>query len=261
MYIVIDIGGTKMRVAGSADLSKFDEPIILDTPQDYDEALKKVADVAQHISGEKIDKVAVGKPGGRNLPQWKGKPFAADLKSLIHAPVHLENDTALVGLGEAVYGAGKGAEIVVYITVSTGVNGARIIDGAIDRSRRGFEIGGQYLSIGDTPQTLEDLVSGKAIQERYNVASPKDLGKEHPVWEKLARILAFGVHNTILHWSPDRVVIGGSMMNEIGIPIPRVETHVRGMMQKFSEIPEIVHSSLGEVGGLWGGLARLEQIV
>jgi len=80
------------------------------------------------------------------------------------------------------------------------------------------------------------------------------------VWEELAQLFAYGLHNTILHWSPDRVVLGGSMFNEVGISVERVRAHVAEIMRKFPEVPEIVHSQLGDIGGLWGGVARLKQI-
>ena len=89
---------------------------------------------------------------------------------------------------------------------------------------------------------------------------PRDLGKDSPAWEELACIAAFGIHNTILHWSPDCVILGGSMCNEIGISPARVQTYVESIMKKFSKIPPISHSSLGDLGGLYGGMARLKQI-
>jgi predicted NBD/HSP70 family sugar kinase len=260
MYLLIDIGGTKTRVAGTVDMEKFSEPVVIDTAQGYDEAVAKIAEAALAVSdGIVLRGAIVGCPSTtKNLPQWKDRRLGVDLSAALHTDVRLENDTALVGLGEATYGAGKGAPICVYYTVSTGVNGVRIVDGKIDVSRYGFEIGGQILGTEASANCLEDLVSGAAIGKRYGM-HPRDLGKDNPLWEELAFMLAIGVHNTILHWSPDRVVIGGSMMNEIGIPVPRVEEHVKNLMQKFSTVPEIVHSSLSDMGGLWGGLALLRQ--
>lgn len=258
MYILVDIGGTKTRVSGSLDLATFREPMLFDTPQGYDEAIAKIVEAAGQISEGMVLRGAVaGRPGSRHLPQWKGRDLETDLGAALHAPLLIENDAALVGLGEATHGAGKGAGICVYVTISTGVNGVRIVDGAIDVSRQGFEIGGQYLGM-EPVLTLEELVSGQAIHNRYSM-HPKDLGKDNPIWEELARTLAFGIHNTILHWSPDRVVIGGSMVNEVGISIPRVAEHVRTLLHKFPTVPEIVHSSLGDIGGLWGGMALLKQ--
>jgi len=273
MYILLDIGGTKTRIASSLDLTSLGgEPIIIDTPQDYQKGLSEIAEAAMSVSGGNLIKgIAAGvktnlskdkripltAPQGKLL-DWKQRPLADDLEKLLHAPTALlENDTALVGLGEAVYGAGKGIPIVVYVTVSTGVNGVRVVNGHFEASHEGFEIGGQYLSM-NPQKTLEELVSGTAVTERFGMV-PKDLGKESPVWEELARTFAFGLHNTILHWSPDRVVLGGSMFNEIGISVPRVTEHVRSIMRKFPDVPEIVHSSLGDFGGLWGGMALLSQ--
>jgi hypothetical protein len=105
-----------------------------------------------------------------------------------------------------------------------------------------------------------DIFSGTAIAERFGVKSPKELGKDHPVWEELARACAFALYNTLLHWSPDRIVLGGSMFNDIGISIERVSAHLRDINRAFPTMPDIAHSSLGSVGGLWGGLAALQNL-
>lgn len=253
MHILVDIGGTKTRVAASRDLERFDEPIILDTPQDDDVFLETITrSITEAAAGEAVSEIAIGKP------HWRRRQGIADeLAKRLPAPIRFENDTALVGLGEAHFGAGKGATIFTYITISTGVNGVRIVDGRIDRSAQGFEIGGQYLGI-DTAASWEEMISGRAIQKRFGI-HPKELGKEHEVWEELARVAAIGIHNTILHWSPERLAIGGSMMNEIGIPVDRIRFHLEAIMRKFPALPEIVHSELGDLGGLWGGLALLRQ--
>lgn len=273
MKIVADIGGSKTRVAATTDLESFADPVIIDTLQDYDEGIEALSDAIKRASGgEQIEAMAIALAGvlshdkrmvtgARHLPFWRSHDIVGDLEKRFSSKVHLENDTAQVGLGEAIFGAGKGSSIVVYITVSTGVNGVRIVEGKIEPAALGFEIGGQYLIVGDgaEPKSLEDLISGKAISQKYSVASPKMIEKDSPVWEELARYTAYGVHNTILHWSPNKVVLGGSMFNEIGIKVPRVHEHVQGMMKKFPEVPEIVHSSLGDLGGLWGGLVILRS--
>ncbi len=271
MYIVADIGGTKTRIARSEDLGQLDEPVILDTPQNYNDGVADLIRTCRQMSGGgKIDAMAFDIAGlvsadgnipvaAPHLPDWRGKALVNELEAALSTKVHLLNDTAQVGLGEAIYGAGKGAHIMAYVTVSTGVNGVRIVDGKIDPAAYGFEIGGQYLFISDEARTLEELVSGRAVQEKYEI-NPKHIEKDSPVWEELAQLFAYGLHNTILHWSPDRVVLGGSMFNEIGIPVERVKAHVAQIMRKFPTIPEIVHSELGDVGGLWGGIARLKQL-
>lgn len=271
MYIVADIGATNMRIARASGTDSFEDPIIERTRENYDEGIAVFIEHAQTLAGEEpIEAISIGLPGilsrdkrsfvnAPNLPQWNHHTLADRLEGTLHTRVYLENDTAQVGLGEAVFGAGKGSTIMTYITVSTGVNGVRIIDGKIDRATFGFEIGDQFLFIDGEPQRLQDLISGRHISKKYGV-HPRDLGADSPVWEELARILAYALNNTIMHWSPDRVVFGGSMFNEIGISIDAVRTHLAPLLTRFPEMPELVHSSLGDLGGLYGGLARLKQI-
>lgn len=271
MYISVDVGSTNIRVAGSRDLENLTEPSIAHTPKTYSKGITHIIGHAKEIAtGEKIGAIVIGLPARLNpdkrgifkvkyLPDWDGRAIASDIEEALSTKAYLQNDTTQVGLGEAVYGAGKGVRIVVYMTVSTGVNAVRVVDGVVEPSVYGYETGFQYLSMEEPPLDLMGLIAGSTISERFGVSSPKDLGKEHPVWEELARYAAFGIHNSILHWSPERVVLGGSMFNEIGIPVDRVKFHLQQIMKAFPKLPEIVHSSLGEVGGLWGGLARLRQ--
>lgn len=292
MYIVADIGGTKTRIAGSRDLASFYEPVIIPTEREYEKAIITIEEIAKKIAGEeKIEAMAVGLRGRLSrdkrslfsdaiLSDWSGHSVASDLEGKLGTKVYMENDTAMVGLGESTYGAGKGAPIVAYITVSTGVGGARIVDGKIDRAAIGFEIGHQYISVDErlvtrhasfeglsegvrkileTCQELEKLVSGSAVERLYGtpaVAIPED----SPLWSDLADLLTFGIYNTILHWSPDKVVLGGSMFNRIGIHVDRVNDDMQKLLTGFlPEIPVLAHSELGDLGGLWGGLARIKQ--
>lgn len=268
MKILADIGGTKTRIAGTNDLLGFSVPVIYDTPQIYSDGVAAFIKNAKEIAGtEIIDGVQIGIRGKITkergsmtdtvLHDWSEKPLAHDIATTLQAQVELENDCAQVALGEAYFGAGKGVSILAYISVSTGVNGCRIVDGHVDRAVQGFEIGGQYLNI-DPTITFEDMISGTAVQNQFKM-HPKDLGKDNPLWIELAELCAYGVHNTILHWSPERVVMGGSMMNEIGISVPLVSENVKKMLKKFPVAPEIVHSSLGDLGGLWGALVLLRQ--
>lgn len=271
MHILIDIGGTNIRITKSDDLERFNDPLIIKTPLPYAEGIQALSNAVRTVAaGTVVQSIVVGIRGSVSqekgtthdigaIKDWSGKPIVAELKSAGGtSSVFLENDTALVGLGEATYGAGVDAGIVAYVTVSTGVNGVRIVDGRVDKTAQGFEIGGQYIQ-GDTKYSLEEIISGAAIEKKYG-KHPRELGADSPVWEELARMLGVGLHNTLLHWSPNRVVLGGSMFNEIGIKVDKVSQHVREIMKKFPTTPEIVHAKLGDLGGLWGGLARLKQL-
>lgn len=271
MYIVADIGGTKTRIAGSEDLTVFNEPIMFDTPLQYDEAMHQIVETARRVSGGAIERMVAGVPGSQakdhrstfvsgtgTLGGWSHRPLADDLEQALSTQVILENDTALVGLGEATHGAGRDADIVVYVTVSTGVGAVRIVDRKLEKMAHGAEMGGQYVSIQEG-RTLEQLVSGTAVREKYGM-SPRELGKESAVWDELAKTLAYGIYNTLLHWSPEKVVLGGSMFNEIGISVESVRKYLEEINIKLPEIPRFAHSELGDLGGLYGALERLKQL-
>lgn len=278
MYLLFDIGGTHMRIALSRDGETFGEPAIIETPKDFNEGIARIKEIAMIATkGERLVAAGGGIAGtlsrdrrifqkGPHLPGWNGKPIAAALEEALGCHVFVENDTAIVGLGEAVAGSGKGFPIVVYMTVSTGVGGVRIVNGAIDVSAMGFEPGHQVIdagrglqrdTVGGTGDDLEGIISGSAITARYG-KKPYEITDEQ-FWDEMARLLAYGLNNTIVHWSPDAVVIGGSMMKKIGIPVNRVEAHLRGICTIYPELPRILHSSLGDIGGLHGALCFVRQ--
>jgi len=278
-YILFDIGGTKTRVALSRGLETFEEPIKYDTPQSFEKGMTAFQDAVSKLTGgEKVQGLAGGirgvhdrektmmikDPGGK-LPDWEGKPLTETFKDMFGAEAHLENDSAIVALGEAHFGAGKGYEIVAYHTVSTGVGGARVVNGDIDEASVGFEIGHQVLDLDrsilgeDIPHTLENLVSGAALQERRGV-KPYEIPQDDPVWDELAGYLARGLKNTITYWSPDIIVLGGSMI--IGDPrifLEDIIRHTKELLADELPCPDIVDAILKDEGGLYGAIALLKQ--
>ena len=278
MFILFDIGGTNMRVALSRDRVTFEEPVIIPTPKDFDAGMNALKEIVSDISrGDTVAAIGGGIAGalnrdrsvfvnGPHLQGWNGKPIKKALEEVIGAPAFVENDTAIVGLGEAVAGGGRGHEIVVYMTVSTGVGGVRIVNQKIDVSAMGFEPGHQIIdasgglhqtSVGGLGIDLEGYISGTSITERYG-KKPYEMTDE-AFWDEMARLLAYGLNNIIVHWSPDVVVIGGSMMKKIGIPIERVRAHLAGILRIYPQLPRIEHSELGDIGGLHGALHFIKQ--
>jgi len=287
MYILFDIGGTNTRVAGSLDCEVMvAEPVVFESSDNFEDDIDRLVEEARMLVGGHLVRGIAGGIAGvldddkrslvhsPNKKAWEGKNFVERLEKEFGAPVFVENDTANVGLGEAHVGAGKGHDIVAYITVSTGVGGARIVDGRIDRARFGFEPGHQIvnphckvcsecvaLPVEDgSCFDMEDLASGTALEKRTG-KKPYEVEDEEE-WHTIARLLALGLHNTIVHWSPDVVVLGGSMMcGKLGpvVGIDDIKKHLRETLHIFPEIPEIKKAELGNFGGLHGAMVRLRQ--
>jgi fructokinase len=179
--------------------------------------------------------------------------------------VFLENDAAAAGLGEAVYGAGKGLEIIAYHTVSTGVGGVKIEDCEIDHASVGFEPGKQIIDVDRTvlgleiEPTLENLVSGTAVEMRFGV-KPYEIPQSDVLWDELAEYLAQGLRNTIVYWSPDAIVLGGSMITgDPKIEIDAIRKYTVELVQSFEVSPLITMAKLGDEAGLYGGMAILKN--
>jgi predicted NBD/HSP70 family sugar kinase len=279
MILLADIGGTKMRIATASTADSFEVPVVEKTPDSYREGIEILN---QHIKNNNPEKVIIGIAGtlnkektgvmvAPNLSSWEGKNIKEDLETT--AEVYIENDTALVGLGEATAGSGKDAEIVVYITVSTGVGGVRIVNKKIDINRYGFEPGHQIVDLdntvcGPTCQNIEhhgighldNLVSGKALEQKTGMKAYEVTDEK--IWTEHADNLAVGLYNTIVHWSPDVMVLGGSMIvGDPAIPFDRIVEKVGEHMKAFKQSPELKKAELGDFGGLYGGLYYAYNLV
>lgn len=276
MYVLFDIGGTKTRVATTHDLLSVEAVAKFDTPERYADGMEAIqSHIAELTKGEKVEAAAGGIRGPLNhektgitsevkLHDWVGRNVTGDLsKALAGVPVYLENDTAIVGLGEVHFGAGKGYDIVAYHTVSTGVGGARFVGGKLDVTSIGFEPGHQILDVDQTvlgrhtPPTLENLVSGTALQKRRGV-KPYEVPQDDAVWDELAHYLGAGLKNTIVYWSPDVIVLGGSMV--VGDPrifLDDIVRHTSEALGNLVPCPPIVDAKLKDEGGLYGAMALI----
>lgn len=280
-YLLFDIGGTKMRVAVSQDLSKLGDVSILETPKNFKEGMLRFREMVNRVSrGKKIEAAAGGVAGpldkkktklvnSPNIQGWINKPLKSALEKAAGAPVFLENDADLGGLGEAIFGAGRNKDIAVYITIGTGVGGTRVVCGKIDRSAMGSEPGHQIVpcrspnvlsryhdnAMRGEYSTIDDCISGAAIYRRYKKLPSEIMDKK--IWDEAAQILAIGLNNTIAHWSPDVIVLGGAIMDKISIG--RVCFYLKKIFKIFPKIPLIKKTKLDDVSGLYGAMALLKQ--
>ncbi len=286
MYAVCDIGGTQTRIALAEGDSLSTDPVVFATPKLFDQGVKALTThINNLLRGRDVDMCAVGIAAslGRdnrvifnapNLSMWNGQPLAEALELALKTKVYLENDTAMVALGEAVYGAGKGKSIVVYHTISTGVGGARVVNGQLDEHAFGFEPGHQIIMdpenpfesngkvVPDCPDCLmfghlEGFIGGHALEQRYG-KPPSEITDEH-IWDDVARHLAYGLNNTLMYWSPDIIVLGGGLIVHEALKIDKVKAYLEKIVKIFPELPPIVKSKLGDVGGLYGGLAYINS--
>lgn len=275
-YVLFDIGGTKTRVAISEDLETFGDVETFKTPNDFQKGMEQFQAAVRKLTDKKITAVAGGirgrlledRTGIENdtvLTKWAGKSIAKKLQEFSDAPLYLENDSTAAAIGEALYGGGRESRIVAYHTISTGVGGSKVVDGKVQETSSGFEPGHQILDIDrtilgeDITPTLENLVSGTAVAERFGVKA-YEIPQSDIVWDELAEYLAQGLRNTILYWSPDAIVLGGSMIvGDPAISVDAIRKYTVAAIDDFVDTPLIVKAELGDHAGLYGGMGILKQ--
>ncbi|MFH1171743.1 MAG: ROK family protein, partial [bacterium] len=272
--LVFDAGGTNLRIAVSADGRSISRVMTLPTPKTYRRLVLLFRRMATTVLEPKsVTAVAGGVPGTLDLrhekidyctqlPGWAHKPLKHDLERLFGVPARIENDSALAGLGEIQFGKLKNVPIVAYIGFGTGVGGCRYVRGKIDVRSVGFEPGRHYLFLPSsahkhpTPHhgDWESSVSGVALKLRFQ-REAKAL-HEKKIWRQVAADIGTGLVNVTLFWSPNVIVLGGSLMKRLPFSVIRKEFVRR--LRIFPHKPKIVRGVLGDYAGLYGGLALLQ---
>ena len=274
MNLLFDIGGTHLRAALSSNENSLGEEIVKNTPQNFNEVVSLISGIKEELVGEQtLESCVVGVAGvlnseksellfSPNLPEWVNIPLKIKLAEVLGVNVSLENDAALAGLGEAIYGSGKDYKIVAYLTIGTGVGGVRIVNGKIDEKTLGFEPGHQIIDSDGTitgeMTDLEGLVAGMGLEKRFKL-KPEDI-KDVKAWDDVCKYLAIGINNTVLHWSPEVVVLGGGLINEGAIDIEKVKSYFYELLRTFPQKPNVIKATLGDKVGLYGALAYLKSL-
>ena len=186
MYLGIEIGGTKLQLGvGSATGGSLValERCNVDPTRGSEGIRQQIARTAESlIDQHDIQRIGIGFGGpvdaaeGRvirsfQIDGWDSFPLGDWCRQTLGRPTVLENDSNLAGLGEALFGAGRGFRIVFYSNVGSGIGGALVIDGALYLGGAGAavaEVG--HLRPGpdavDPDQTVESVASGWGIVNR-----------------------------------------------------------------------------------------------
>lgn len=209
-------------------------------------------------------------------PGWAHTDLAGPLQRALDVPMGFDTDVNGAALGEWRWGAAQGLDDFVYLTVGTGLGGGAMVNGKLLHGMMHPEMGHMRLPHdfeadpypGHCPfhgDCFEGLVCGPAIAARWD-AEPRDLPPDHPAWALEARYLALGLVNIITVLSPQRVILGGGIMDQRQL-FPMVRTNVQTLLNGYLQTPEIlerideyiVPPGLGNRAGVLGAIALAEQ--
>ena len=243
MYLAVDVGGTKTLISEVDKDGKILSSTKIKTPKEYPDFIEEVAKNAKSLATREFEQACVAIPGKidrnngvgltfGNLP-WEHVPVQADFERILHCPVIVENDANLAGLGEAQF-VDKSLRKVLYITVSTGIGAAFIVDGKLEPNALDAEIGHMLIEHRGKLERWEHFASGSAIVRNYGKRASEI--EDQQTWYKIAHNLAGGFLTAIAIYTPDIIVVGGG-----------VGTHLDKFKDKLVELLKIYENPMIDI--------------
>jgi glucokinase len=286
----LDIGGTKIA-AGVVDADGRVHGFVT-APSDFESArgVERLFELGRQAiaeSGLEVEAVGIGCGGPLDsergvliaplhLPGWKDVAIAELAAAAFDRPAFLDNDGTAGAAGEHRFGAGRGTQAMVYLTISTGVGGGVVIDGAVQRGRsgNGGELGhvtvdwhGRRCRGCGRRGCLEAYCSGTSIAERAVEAGMEDGvtaadvaqgaragdAVASGVWDETCEALACGLTSIANLFEPEVIVLGGGVVRTGEQLLAPVRASVAEQM--IGPPVSIVAAASGDAVGVVGAAA------
>jgi fructokinase len=203
---------------------------------------------------------------------WRNVDVRGIVARALGVPVGFDTDVNGAALAEQRWGAARDVANVLYVTVGTGIGGGVLVQGRpvhgllhpelghipVPHDRAKDPFSGMCPSHGDC---LEGLACGPAIERRWGVAAT-ELPEDHHAWTLEAEYLALGISTWIYTLSPERVALGGGVMEQRQL-FPLIRARVRSLLGGYLSTPAvgdrideyIVPPALGGQSGVLGAIA------
>lgn len=236
------------------------------TPSRYSNFLLELRHFFHTYKNKDFQAAGVGVPGlldrasGRafyfgNLP-WRNVNIQSDIEKICNCPVVIENDAKVAGLYEATLLKDK-FKSVLYITISTGIGTALVVNGTIDINVG--DAGGHDIILEHKGKNMpwESFVSGKAIKNTYGKLA-KDITDER-TWQQISRDLAKGFIHLIAIMEPEAIVIGGSVGTYFSRYDKLLEKEIKKYHLPMVTMPKLLKAQSPEEAVIYGCYKLAQQ--
>lgn len=306
-FIAVDLGGTQIRAARYTSEGVQEARVAMPTgaPDGLEPVFQRIRSAVRQVwplEGT-VAAIGMGVPGpldyrrgvirfAPNLPGWVDIPIRDMMLQTFGIPVFVGNDADVAGLAEHRFGAGRGVQNMIYMTISTGIGGGFILGNKlfVGGHGSGGEVGHIAVDLhnphreqGNTG-TLEELAAGPAIAYRARLRleagepsllrelvngdleriTAKEVNEAAQQGDALARAIfteagmyiGAAIVNLIYLLDPGLFVLGGSVTQAGDLLFgPIWETVKLRAPATYLEYTRIVPAQLGADVGLWGALA------
>jgi fructokinase len=218
-----------------------------------------------------LDSATYGNITSTPKPGWRDYPFVQALKDVFHVPIGFNTDVNAAALGEATFGAAKGLDSCLYITVGTGIGAGAIVQGKLLQGLSHPEMGHILVRrhrndayAGKCPyhlDCLEGLAAGPAIEERWGARGDLLVDRTE-VWDMEGFYIAQALMQYVLILSPKKIILGGGVMKQEQV-FSSVYKYLKELVNGYVYLPElteyIVGPGLGDNAGITGSLMLAKQ--
>jgi glucokinase len=271
--LAIDIGGTKFSLALFED-----EAMVRRESRATDRAGGPewmLARIEEICTDWKFDRCSIGFGGpvdyaaqkivlSTHVGGWRDFPLVPGIQERFGVPVIMDNDANVGALGEAIYGAGRGARPLFYMTLSTGIGGGIVLEeSTVYRGADSYagELGHITLK-PEGPECLcgsrgcfERICCGMWLERDYGKTA-KELMRDPEFVNRYVVDLAQGLKAAVMILNPARIVIGGGIAKAGDALFVPLRSELRRQVTSWSRARlDVVPAELGDHSVLWGCLA------
>ena len=292
LYGGIEAGGTKFVCCVASGPGQIVEAVRFSTTTP-DETLRKTVQFFEpYVSAGQIRTIGVGCFGPLDLnpqsptygfitatpkPHWSNADVRGTLQRSLNVNVAFDMDVNAAAVGESIWGASRGCDPSLYLTIGTGVGGGYLLNGKPVVGLLNLEMGHIRLPHnreldpfnGSCPfhgDCFEGLAAGPAIEKRLGVMGAI-VPENDPFWNIEADYIALALTNFILTLSPEKIILGGGVMQRDFL-FPKVRNRVLELLNGYvssksllDHIDEyIVPPGLGNQSGSMGAIALAMQL-
>lgn len=280
LYAAIEAGGTKWRVGIGRSPQLVADATIPTTDPDT-----TISACVEFIRGSGLPIVGVGissfgpldlDPDSATFgfitatpkPGWSNTDLKSRVEEALEVPAVLDIDVGGAALGEWRWGAGRGLDSIVYVTVGTGIGGAALQGGQNFHHHGHPEMG--HISVereerdafaGSCPfhgNCLEGMAAGPAVRARWGRPA-HELTDRLEVWDLEARYLAQALRTYTYVLAPQRIIMGGGVFRHTGL-LDMVRDRLAERLAEYGNSPAnldrfVMPPEHGQDAGLIGAVA------
>ncbi len=297
--IGVDLGGTQLRAARIDQDGRILAVARLPTDRTGgpEAVILQIERMARDLRDGTTVAIGIGIPGTIDvttgtvlnvpaLPGWTAVPLVARLRTSLGLPCVIENDAKAAALGEWQAGAGRGFRNLCYVTISTGIGAAAIVDGRLLRGAGGLagEIG--HTRVSDSPvicacgltgcwqavasgvaldRRAQEVASGDPSSAIAHIAAGAPIAAPHlgaaaragdttalRLLAEHAELLGYGLTNLQHVYSPDRIVVGGGVSALLDLMQEGIERTMRERLLPGFIPASVVRAALADDAGMVG---------